>query len=257
MYVRLAFAVAAHLEPEILIVDEVLAVGDMQFQKKCLGKMSQASRSGKTVLFVSHNMTAVKSLCSRGILLERGGVTFDGGVNEAVNRYLNSGADVAKTGEIPEETPRIRDIPGEATFRSVRIIDAQGNDTRQVYFGYPIRVRFVCDVEQDIPDGHWELSVSTTEGVHVTCSTTLDGGAGPRLIRKGRHEVTATIQAVLLPNEYTIDVGIHHQNGMTADFVQRVFDFWVLRVAEAGDDHYPWPRTRGLVRVPASWDLDG
>ena len=84
MYVRLAFAVAAHLEPEILIVDEVLAVGDAAFQKKCLGKMGEVSKHGRTILFVSHNMTAVKALCSRAVLIDGGRVAADGDVDEVV-----------------------------------------------------------------------------------------------------------------------------------------------------------------------------
>jgi len=92
MYVRLAFAVAAHLEPEILIVDEVLAVGDAQFQKKCLGKMQQvAAGEGRTVLFVSHNMPAVRSLCQTGLVLEHGKIALRGNAEECVNRYLTAG----------------------------------------------------------------------------------------------------------------------------------------------------------------------
>jgi lipopolysaccharide transport system ATP-binding protein len=90
MYTRLAFAVAAHLEPEILIVDEVLAVGDAAFQKKCLGKMSQVSREGRTVLFVSHQIAAVQSLCTRAILLEHGKVTANGPVRDVVDQYVNA-----------------------------------------------------------------------------------------------------------------------------------------------------------------------
>jgi ABC-type polysaccharide/polyol phosphate transport system ATPase subunit len=90
MYVRLAFAVAAHLEPEILVVDEVLAVGDAEFQKKCLGKMRDVSRGGRTVLFVSHNMAAIQALCGRAIWLEHGAIAFDGPVDAAVARYLKA-----------------------------------------------------------------------------------------------------------------------------------------------------------------------
>src|SRR5207253_8264596 len=90
MYVRLAFSVAAHLDPEILVVDEVLAVGDMAFQKKCLGKMSEVRQGGRTVLFVSHNMAAVENLCHRGIVLSHGKLTFDGNAKEAINFYLHS-----------------------------------------------------------------------------------------------------------------------------------------------------------------------
>lgn len=100
MYVRLAFSVAAHLEPEILIVDEVLAVGDAQFQKKCLGKMDEAGSEGRTILFVSHNMGAVKSLCSRAILLNQGQVLLDAGVGSTVDRYLSSGHNISEAGKV-------------------------------------------------------------------------------------------------------------------------------------------------------------
>jgi lipopolysaccharide transport system ATP-binding protein len=89
MYVRLAFAVAAHLEPEILIVDEVLAVGDAEFQKKCLGKMGDVAKGGRTVLFVSHNLSAISSLCGTAILLQNGGISFKGTVSEAIQNYSN------------------------------------------------------------------------------------------------------------------------------------------------------------------------
>ncbi len=90
MYVRLAFAVAAHLEPEILIIDEVLAVGDAEFQKKCMGKMKDVAEKGRTVLFVSHNMAAVKSLCTKGIVMDHGQCVFHGEINDVVNYYFNS-----------------------------------------------------------------------------------------------------------------------------------------------------------------------
>src|SRR5437660_11203960 len=95
MYVRLAFAVAAHLEPEILVIDEVLAVGDAQFQKKCLGKMGEVARGGRTVLFVSHNMHAVASLCSRGLVLRQGALEFDGPAADAISRYLSQSRSAA------------------------------------------------------------------------------------------------------------------------------------------------------------------
>jgi lipopolysaccharide transport system ATP-binding protein len=97
MYVRLAFAVAAHLEPKILIVDEVLAVGDAQFQKKCLGKMEAVAQEGRTVLFVSHNMNAISSLCSTGIVLANGKLQFEGDARAAISHYLMFGADSAYT----------------------------------------------------------------------------------------------------------------------------------------------------------------
>jgi lipopolysaccharide transport system ATP-binding protein len=105
MYVRLAFAVAAHLNPEILIVDEVLAVGDAEFQRKCLGKMHDVARSGRTVLFVSHNMQAVALLCNKGIFLQDGRLTYFGNVQGAINEYLGSFAEGGRTDREPEHRP--------------------------------------------------------------------------------------------------------------------------------------------------------
>ena len=102
MYVRLAFAVAAHLDPEILVVDEVLAVGDLTFQKKCLGKMSEVSRGGRTVLFVSHNMAAIENLCTRAVVLHQGELQFDGSSKEAIQYYLNSVSTRSGTGHVVE-----------------------------------------------------------------------------------------------------------------------------------------------------------
>ncbi|HEY2588220.1 MAG TPA: ABC transporter ATP-binding protein [Tepidisphaeraceae bacterium] len=254
MYTRLAFAVASHLEPEILIVDEVLAVGDAQFQAKCLGRMNQVSREGRTVLFVSHNMAALKALCTRGVLLEAGCVVHDGGIDEAVNRYLATGSRGTQAGVIPDDAPRYSDVPGEARVRTVRLQDRKGTDAEQVYFGEPLRIGIKCELARPIVDAQIEISLSTLDGTHVICSTTSDGGRPPLSLPAGTHEFWATLDVVLLPRDYTIDVGIHHvSNGATADFVQRTLNFTVLRVAEQGDDHYRWPKTRGLVRAPTRW----
>src|ERR1700747_2788509 len=105
MYVRLAFAVAAHLEPEILIVDEVLAVGDAEFQKKCLAKMQNVATAGRTVLFVSHNMQAVSRLCNRGIFLSAGSVAYAGAVPETIEQYLSTFAKTNDSDELPDRRP--------------------------------------------------------------------------------------------------------------------------------------------------------
>ncbi len=257
MYMRLAFAVASHLEPEILIVDEVLAVGDAAFQRKCLGRMGQVSKAGRTVLFVSHNLAAVKSLCGRALLIEAGRVACDGDVGAVVHRYLDAESRRCEGGRIPEDAPRLQDVPGQALFRTVALTDLEGREATQLYFGQPFRVRFTCDVLKEIPEGHFEVSVSTDDGTHVAYATTLDGGAAPRCLLPGRHEVAVDLDAALLPRQYTVDLGVHHNSGATADFVQHTLSFTVLRVAENGRDHYPWARTRGLVRPPSRWDLAG
>jgi lipopolysaccharide transport system ATP-binding protein len=254
MYVRLAFAVASCLDPEILVVDEVLAVGDAAFQKKCLGKMDEVSRSGRTILFVSHNMAAVKSLCTRAIFLDQGRIVADGNVDEIVNLYFESHPMMTTAGSIPDDAPRQSN--GEARFRSVHLMNPSGKEVTQLYFGQPFRVTCTCDVLADIPDGHFEVSISTFDGVHITYSTTLDGGRESSEIPPGRYEICADFrEIVLLPGRYVIDLGIHHDNGTTSDFIQRALEFSILRVSESGDDHYRWNRTRGLVRTNACWRL--
>ncbi len=118
MYVRLAFAVAAHLEPEILVVDEVLAVGDIAFQNKCMGKMSEVSKNGRTILFVSHNMQAMSHLCTRGILLQNGLVTYDGTIQESIKKYLSSSIDTTGPTYDLSET---RDRKGTGILRFTKL----------------------------------------------------------------------------------------------------------------------------------------
>jgi lipopolysaccharide transport system ATP-binding protein len=252
MYVRLAFAVAAHLEPEILIVDEVLAVGDAQFQKKCMGKMGDVARRGRTVLFVSHNMVAVKTLCNRALLLEGGRVTRDGDVDGVVDAYLTVGTDMAKTGIISDDAPRACGT-GAAKFRSVRIRDTSGNGVSQLYLGQPFRVVLALDALREVRDAFVEVNVATLDGSPVTFCSTIDGDQAPIDVPAGHHEITLEMDVVLLPRQYSFLVSIHQIDGTTIDSVQRVLDFTVLRVAQSGADSYRWTDVRGYVRPPARW----
>src|SRR5689334_15950306 len=118
MYVRLAFAVAAHLEPEILLVDEVLAVGDITFQKKCLGKMGDVARAGRTVVLVSHQLAAINALCSRCVILSNGGIEFDGATDKATERYYAESLAIANDTDLAH---RPRDGNGAARFTSINI----------------------------------------------------------------------------------------------------------------------------------------
>ena len=140
MYVRLAFAVAAHLEPEILIVDEVLAVGDASFQKKCLGKMGQVSREGRTILFVSHNAAAIKALCSKAILLTNGAVTASGSVSDVTAQYSSGTMSTGTTNEWRDPAT----APGNENVRIsyVRIIPPEGSEAITVDTGALIEIGF-------------------------------------------------------------------------------------------------------------------
>lgn len=147
MYVRLAFSVAAHLEPEILMMDEVLAVGDAAFQQKCLDKMHQIRQQGRTILFVSHDMAAITRLCKRVVLLEKGRITFDGEPREVVKRYLSSSL---KTGAL-REWKNQQDAPGDeiVRLRRVRVRAEDGTTVSVVDIHKPFGIELVYDVLED------------------------------------------------------------------------------------------------------------
>ncbi len=254
MFVRLGFAVAAHFEPEILIVDEVLAVGDVAFQKKCLGKMDDVSRKGRTILFVSHNMAAIKSLCTRAVLLESGIVRRDGDVNEVVNEYLALGQPACRDGEIPEGAERMG--TGVVRMLRVRVTDETGQDREQLCYGEPFRVSFECEVYEHLEDVLFEVSISALDGTHVMKALSCDWGGRTLALSPGRHEISASFDNVLLPRGYTVGLGCHRlQDGTTHDYVARTIDFTVLSVGENVEDHHPWPLVRGYVRPRADWDF--
>lgn len=140
MYVRLAFAVAAHLDPEILIVDEVLAVGDIGFQQKCFNKMGSVADQGRTILFVSHNMTAIRNLCNRAILLESGQITNEGSVDMMIAQYYQRTKHSPLNGL---ETMIDRSGSGKARFVSARMLDSSGNVINIVRLGQEITLDFV------------------------------------------------------------------------------------------------------------------
>lgn len=143
MYVRLAFAVAAHLDPEILIVDEVLAVGDAEFQKKCLGKMENVAREhGRTVLFVSHNMAAIKSLTTHAIVLDAGCVEFDGQTSSAIETYLRRTSNRSAT-----RTGKSWSRGTHTSIRAVRLVDAEGGCTSSYMPGQPLRVEVELETD--------------------------------------------------------------------------------------------------------------
>jgi homopolymeric O-antigen transport system ATP-binding protein len=213
MYMRLAFSVAAHLEPDVLLVDEVLAVGDADFQKKCLGRMSGLTDAGRTVLFVSHSMTTIFRLCPRVILLDKGGVVADGPSGEVVARYLSSGlgSSAARSWEDPADAPG----DGSVRLRAVRILNERGEVVEEV----EVRQRFAVELEYDVLETppnfrpvanlhffndhgvclfvtgdhvnrEWYETDRRTGGVRATCWVPGD------LLNEGRVTVTAAVSSL-------------------------------------------------------------
>ena len=179
MYLRLAFAVAAHLEPEILLVDEVLAVGDADFQRKCLGKLDDIASRGRTVLFVSHNLAAVQRLCKRAILLRHGRIADQGPVGHVVKEYLRASAEDADVSKFRTDTRR---GSGWARVVDARLVDESGRSLGSRPCDKDLM--FVVEVEtKDIEGSHTlrglvlELTFLTEEGRPITSVTNVDDGA--------------------------------------------------------------------------------
>jgi lipopolysaccharide transport system ATP-binding protein len=254
MYLRLAFAVAAHLDSDILIVDEVLAVGDLAFQKQCLGKIQDLTGTRqRTVLFVSHNMGSIKALCSRAVLLDRGSIAADGAVDEVVARYVQ-GQSAAGTGIIPDDKERVG--TGEARFREIVITTQTGERVSELFLGQPFTVTFAVEVFTAIRDAVFEVDISTRDGTYVTTSLSTDGGRPPLYLAPGRHQVSLALDVVLFSDQYTVDLGLHHAGpSYTVDFVRRTLDFHTLNVAERGGDRYPYDVRRGFTRPSGRWRL--
>jgi lipopolysaccharide transport system ATP-binding protein len=252
MYVRLAFAVAAHLDPEILIIDEVLAVGDSHFQKKCLGKMHDvASNQGRTVLFVSHNMAAVKSLCTRAICLEKGTLVANDIPDIVIHEYLHADAEDFFDGHIPDERPRQFET-GELRFTQVSLLSRSGNPTMTLETGseHEFVVRFT--VKQEIDDAFLELGITDRDGNQLTQSRwPLHARSGLRL-SPGDYEVRVKSSLNLFPGSYAVLLAAHRTDGTTIEWVERALDLEVVNASTESPHHHPWA-VRGFLRPDDHW----
>ncbi len=204
MQIRLAFAVAAHVEPEILLVDEVLAVGDAAFQKKSLGRMSDVAREGRTVLFVSHNMAVMQALCRRGVLIDQGRVITDGPIEEAVAAYLRE-LEQGMTANLLERT----DTRGPLAYRvsSVEILGADAEAPLLLVTGRP--ARFVFHVTEAVASMNCWFTIYDNLGHPVTQFRSSIGGSGDTVDPDLRSCFVCDVEELLLlPGRYRVDVDL-------------------------------------------------
>ena len=251
MYVRLAFAVAAHLEPEILIVDEVLAVGDAEFQKKCLGKMDEVSRrEGRTVLFVSHNMGVVTSLCPNAIWLDGGSIQQRGAAREVINQYLSRRTEreqIVRLAEAPK-APWIDDD-------RLRLLSVEWLSDLPLRHGEPVKARVRFNTRAPVSAVAVGIGFSSFEGTRLlTYETDFQDGCRPDLSSPGDHVVEMVVNALpLAPDLYNLDVGCRSGDFHGLDYRPACSQVEVI----AG------PTTPGTivrkgagVRLPSEWSWD-
>jgi lipopolysaccharide transport system ATP-binding protein len=229
MYLRLAFAVAAHLEPEILVVDEVLAVGDAQFQKKCLGKMGEVAKQGRTVLFVSHNMGAITRLCQRAIWLDGGKVVMDGVSNEVVNGYNAQFLTVRPQWKRPQAA-RPED---EFAFLSVAVRNQEQEQSGIFNGDEPISITVHYLVRRELAGCQIGARVHNSEGLVVFTTSDADGSGTSALPREpGDYESSLDLPPnLLVPGAYYVTLGAHLPNRSVYDVIEQAV---VFEVSNAG-----------------------
>ena len=224
MYVRLAFAVAAHLNPEIMVVDEVLSVGDAEFQKKCIGKMQDiSSDSGRTILFVSHNMGAIQSLCNKGVVLERGKVIYYGEISEAVKRYIESRKIVSN---VPlSERPRKAWEDGRIRFTRCVLKGENGNEIYSVALGTKAVFEIEFDCREEI-SGDLQIVVSCHNSSNIRLASLTTRNLGLNLhFKKGLNQVRFILPRVpFYPDRFSVNL-YAEMNGSEMDYVQDAFSF--------------------------------
>jgi len=205
MYVRLAFAVAAHLEPEILIVDEVLAVGDAEFQKKCLGKMKDVAGHGRTILFVSHNMAAMRNLCDRVVYMENGSIVADGKTDQVVEKYLES--TLVTEAKASSMTCKIKDQ--DFQLLTARLIDENGKEKDVFECDETVGLEMRVLVRKPIPALYGYLAIMNAEGIILLEGDSVD--AGQNILdglREGEHTIRLSIpKRSLGPGGYYLYMG--------------------------------------------------
>ena len=239
MYVRLAFAVAAHLEPEILIVDEVLAVGDASFQKKCLGKMQDVSKGGRTVLFVSHNMGAVASLCKTGFWMQQGRLVKTGAARQIVDEYLTSNNETLKTTVDLSDAKRAGD-----QGRRLKVEKVEWLSGLPMQHGEKFSIRVHFSTRDDVDEISVGIGFSNLEGTRlVSYDTDFQDGHRPDVKKNSAATVDVTGNELpLAPGLYNFSVGGRSGDAFGLDYIPEAGQIEVVM----------GPKTPGYINVPGA-----
>jgi lipopolysaccharide transport system ATP-binding protein len=252
MYVRLAFAVAAHLDPEILLIDEVLAVGDAEFQKKCLGKMGDVAKEGRTVLFVSHNMVAIENLCDRGLLLRDGQVSYAGGVEECVAAYMDSGI-MSHEGDVDLTVHPTRRSEALPLLQRVRLLDKDDNVKDRFGCGEPMKIEFTFEPVVNLRSPQFGIGVDDWTGSRIFSLTTYFSDSElPSLERACR--VSCQIDELpLAPGRYNMSFSVGNAHNPLIDALDNAISFDVDSVDYYGNGRSP-EASYGRILVRSRWE---
>ena len=247
MYVRLAFAVAAHLDPEILLIDEVLAVGDAAYQRRCIDRMNALARSGRTILFVSHNMDIIPRLCSRVIHLEAGRIKQAGPAEEVIQEYLHSQLQAEMSGKLVRTGPFGK---GPARFERLRLIDEAGHALQTHRFGDDLILEMEIAASRALADVELAVVLQTQAGSRFATSWTREFGRSIDL-EPGRQTIRCTFRNARLRPGHRISVGLWMAAQEVLDFVENALTI-DLAVTETAL-HLSSEKNQGIVVLDSEW----
>ena len=254
MYVRLAFAVAAHLEPEILIVDEVLAVGDAEFQKKCLGKMKDVAGHGRTILFVSHNMLAIQNLCNKGCVLGNGQLKYIGNISEAMDFYskeeINSISGI--TNYDKNGSPLFHSQDKLSFITEFKILNLEKNEIHEIVSGNKFYFYFKFESHEKIEMALFVISINNLFGARISILSNIYTGEELN-IEAGNNEMLCSADNFsLCPGDYLIDLKVYKKSSNIFN-IENIFR---LKVAESdfhGTGKIPDAEWGGIVQIKQKW----
>lgn len=256
MRLRLGFAVAAHLEPDILLVDEVLAVGDVEFQKKCLKAMGELHSGGRTVLFVSHNLEAVENLCPRAIWIESGKVRKDGDAREVIREYL-AGFAQAEQAVYQLGGVERRGTTGAIRYTGMCFLDENRQPKGAIRCGNSVVVRLDYEVVERVRHPHFGIDVYTDRGTKLTSMNTWLVGCDVPFLSPGKGRAELEIERLnLMQGRYYLSLWVKTVGGLTHDLL----DHCATLDVEASDFYDSGRRTDryyGIVLLPCRWNVDG
>jgi len=253
MYVRLAFAVAAHLKPEILLVDEVLAVGDAQFHKKCIERMKNIGEHGRTVLFVSHNMAAVLSLCRRAILINKGRIEADGNVSAVVEKYMKTVATPAG-GYVELCNHRARSSGAVPLLKAVRFLNSKGQTTDTFGAGEAITIALEFDPVIPLEVPHFGIGFEDVFGQRIFCVTTNLSSTPLPPLRQNATVYCQLPELPLIPGSYSLNLSAGTVGQFLLDSLHNAATIQVVPTDFFGTGNLP-PARLGAVLVRSHWSL--
>tara|TARA_B100000963_G_C22627035_1_gene672886 strand:- start:935 stop:2203 length:1269 start_codon:yes stop_codon:yes gene_type:complete len=255
MTVRLAFSVAAHLEPDILIVDEVLAVGDIEFQEKCLGKMKEVSGQGRTIIFVSHDMGAIKTLCNRCIVLNKGEIHFEGNTSDAINEYvkLNTNKNI-NDGSI--DPKYFMFYNGKLDFNKISLYNHNNETKKNFNYHEKFNIKIDFKVNEEISDLIITLTLKSREGSSIFYGTTIDHDPQNLFnLKIGNYSIVIENKNILIPGDFYISINATNKNGVSYCLVENAIDFKINRVGTSNLNSYKWVNSNGYAVLNANWKL--